>query len=177
MSERRSRKGQKAIPEEAVPADAVVSEVHDVPETPVEAPTEVETVEIEAEETEIEAETVEIKAEKAGKTIPEPDRSEEMPEKAYSPGNPSLREEMKAILNVKKGKRAVPTRVTYYSQYSRSKRWVIIDVNNYLLSEAWKVYKEKSEDKDPDVFMATVYDLLQVEIPRMYVAVAEIELV
>lgn len=150
-----AKKAQKALEEEGFP-------MPEAPETPEMTLDEAVQTEKPVEKAEKSEKSAEIEA------IP--------PEEALAPGNPTLREEMKAILNVKKGKRDPPTRVTYYSPYSKSDRWIIIDVNCSLLERAWQVYKQKSEDKSKDVFLATVYDILKCDIPRMYVAVAELRL-
>ena len=84
---------------------------------------------------------------------------------------------IKDILNVQKGKRAVPTLITFYSANSRAIRHVIVDVTDSIIEEAWAKYKEKMGNyADDEEFMALVYKILDVDIPRMYRAVAHVTL-
>ena len=82
-------------------------------------------------------------------------------------------EALKAILNVQKGKRAVPTLVTFYSANSRAIRHVIVDVTDSIVEEAWAKYKEMmGYQADDEEFMGLLYKILDIDIPRMYRAVA-----
>lgn len=84
---------------------------------------------------------------------------------------------IKDILNVQKGKRAVPTLITFYSANSRAIRHVIVDVTDSIIEEAWAKYKEiMGYHADDEEFMALVYKILEVDIPRMYRAVAHVTL-
>lgn len=84
---------------------------------------------------------------------------------------------IKDILNVQKGKRAVPTLITFYSANSRAIRHVIVDVTDSIIEEAWAKYKEiMGYQADDEEFMALVYKILEVDIPRMYRAVAHVTL-
>ena len=84
---------------------------------------------------------------------------------------------IKGILNVQKGKRAVPTLITFYSANSRAIRHVIVDVTDSIIEEAWAKYKEVMGNyADDEEFMAMVYKILSIDIPRMYRAVAPVVL-
>lgn len=95
---------------------------------------------------------------------------------AAEPDKGDLRKELLRILSVKKGKRDVPTLVWFHSDYARDRRAVIIDMNRNLLDEAWHRYREITGSRDAEVFLATVYDICKLEIPRMYRAIGVLEL-
>lgn len=78
------------------------------------------------------------------------------------------------ILSVEKGKRSIPTLVSYTSRSTDTKRYVIIDVNYIVLDDAWTVYCEY--DTDPEKFLGMVYDILDIAVPRMYRGVAPLSL-
>ena len=89
----------------------------------------------------------------------------------------SVEDEMRAILNTQKGKRAVPSLVTFFSVRSNAQRHVIVDVTDSIMEETWAKYKEiKGFEADEEEFMTFVYKILDVDIPRMYRAVAPVVL-
>lgn len=83
-------------------------------------------------------------------------------------------DDLRRIL-VPNGKRGVPTLVGFGSKISNAKRYVIIDVNDGILTEAWDIYRKKKGD-DPEEFLTCVYDVLQMQVPRLYRYVVPIEL-
>jgi len=95
---------------------------------------------------------------------------------AAEPDKGDLRAELLKILAVKKGKRDVPTLVWFHSDYARDRRAVIVDMNRNLLDDAWRRYREMTGGRDAELFLATVYDICKLEIPRMYRAIGVLEL-
>ena len=85
-----------------------------------------------------------------------------------------LKSMLTRILSVEKGKRSIPTLVSYTSRSTDTKRFVIIDVNYMVLDDAWTVYCEY--DTDPEKFLGMVYDILDIAVPRMYRGVAPLSL-
>ena len=91
--------------------------------------------------------------------------------------NSALEAEIRDILNVQKGKRAVPSLVSFHSARSGADRHVIIDVTDSIIEEAWARYKErKAPFIDEEEFMGILYKILNTDIPRMYRAVAPVRL-
>ncbi len=89
---------------------------------------------------------------------------------------PSVEEELKVILTVQRGKRAVPTLITFFSARSNAYRHVIVDVTDSIVEDAWVRYKELCPSPDEEEFMGLVYKILNTDIPRMYRAVATVTL-
>ena len=173
MSKKERARSEKA-PETAPEApEEVLQTSQTVPEAP-ESVTLTLDVPPKAQE---EVEKAPEEAPKATETVEKaPETPEETPEDASKADKGAIREGMKAILCVKKGKRDVPTEISYYSEYCRADRYVIVDINRNLLAEAWAYYCANRDDKDPEVFLATVYDICKVDIPRMYRAVGRLRL-
>lgn len=105
-----------------------------------------------------------------------PERAEGGADPLPDTRKPEIRAALVEILNIQKGKRDIPTEVKYYSKYARADRVVIIDVNVNLLDEAWRKYCSMDPEADPEIFLATVYSILKLEVPRMYRAVATLRL-
>lgn len=103
-----------------------------------------------------------------GKNGPEPI------EVAVEEPSVDLKSMLTRILSVEKGKRSIPTLVSYTSRSTDTKRYVIIDVNYIVLDDAWTVYCEY--DTDPEKFLGMVYDILDIAVPRMYRGVAPLSL-
>lgn len=88
----------------------------------------------------------------------------------------SVVDELTAILNVQRGKRAVPSLITFFSARSNAYRHVIVDVTDSIVEEAWKKYKEMCPNVDEEEFMGIIYKILNTDVPRMYRAVAPVTL-
>ena len=88
----------------------------------------------------------------------------------------SVEDELKDILNVQRGKRAVPSLISFYSARSNALRYVIVDVTDSIVSDAWKKYKEMCPSPDAEEFMGLLYKILNTDVPRMYRAVAPVDL-
>lgn len=86
-----------------------------------------------------------------------------------------VRAEMAKILSPQKGKRAVPTLISFESSYAHARRWVIIDINNVLLEEAWNCWKRHGYHDD-ELFLDTIYKITKIEVPRMFRVVATLDL-
>lgn len=84
-------------------------------------------------------------------------------------------DEIRTILSPQKGKRTVPTLVGFHSAYAGVRRYVIVDVNCELMKEAYECWKRHGMTDD-EVFMDYVYKVLKVDVPRMFRAVAPLEL-
>lgn len=149
----------------------------EVPETPVEAPEEVATAPEMLEKTSEMPEMILETPVEAPEEAPEPAKeAEKASEEGEMPAEGDLKAGLSSILCVKKGKRDVPTLIMYHSAYARADRYVIVDINNNLLEDAWRFYKANAPDKDPEVFLATVYEICRHEVPRMYRAVGTLKL-
>lgn len=80
------------------------------------------------------------------------------------------------IVSAQRGKRAVPSLIKFKT-FSNNIRYVIVDVNDSVVKEAWAAYKAKhGNDANAEVFMAMMYKILDVEVPRMHRAVAPVDL-
>lgn len=91
--------------------------------------------------------------------------------------NSALEDEIRTILNVQKGKRAVPSLISFHSARSGADRHVIVDVTDSIIEESWAKYKErKAPFVDEEEFMGILYKILNTDIPRMYRAVAPVRL-
>lgn len=91
------------------------------------------------------------------------------------PAKDDLMDRLTYILDVQRGKRTVPTLVSF--SVTGGIRYVIVDVNVNLVEDAWKEYKADRRDKsNPEEFMDMLYKILHTSIPRMYRAVAPIHL-
>ena len=146
--------------------DDLVKEASESEKPPVEEPVEVK------EKVFIPPEPVkEVKTEKI-----ERPRPAETPKKAEEGPKTSVEEEMKAILNSQRGKRAVPSLISFYSARSNALRYVIVDVTDSIVEETWAKYCEMTESKDAEEFMGLLYKILNVDVPRMYRAVAPVDL-
>lgn len=84
-------------------------------------------------------------------------------------------EELVRILSPQKGKRGVPTLVGFESTYARAKRYVIIDINDNLLKDAYRCWKDHDAGDD-EMFLDMVYKITRTEVPRMYRTVAFLDL-
>lgn len=89
----------------------------------------------------------------------------------------SVEDELKAILNVPKGKRAVPTFVTFYAARSNALRYVIVDITDSIIEDAWKKYiKIMGHKADEEEFMGLLYKITNTDVPRMYRSVGHVTL-
>lgn len=88
---------------------------------------------------------------------------------------PTLYEELVEILSPQKGKRGVPTLVGFESTYARAKRFAIIDVNEYILADAYARWTER-EGGDDEAFLDMVLKITHNEVPRMFRTVAFFDL-
>ena len=106
---------------------------------------------------------------------PEEDKIEEkLPEN--SPEE-DIQEALTAILDVQRGKRAVPSLITFFSVRSNAYRHVIVDVTDSLVEDSWAKYLALAGQKaDEEDFMALLYKILNTDVPRMYRAVAPVTL-
>ena len=95
-------------------------------------------------------------------------------EKATPSPRAEFIEELKGIL-VPQGKRGVPTLVGFGSRISNAKRYVIIDVNDGVFMDGWRLYRERMDD-DPEGYLACVYDALSMPVPKLYRYVVPVEL-
>lgn len=112
------------------------------------------------------------------KTLKKEVLSDEFVEKSQnSVENPSLEAVLTEILNVPKGKRAVPTFVTFYAARSNAQRHVIVDVVDSVIEEAWAKYVEiKGYEADEEEFMGLLYKITNSDVPRMYRSVGYVTL-
>lgn len=92
-----------------------------------------------------------------------------------SPLDTDVYREMAEILSPQKGKRAVPTLVGFESQSAQARRYIIIDVNNVLLEEAYACWKGHG-GTDDELFLDNVYRITRNEVPRMFRTVAFLDL-
>lgn len=86
-----------------------------------------------------------------------------------------LYKELVNILSPQKGKRAVPTKIRFWSRYAQAWRHVIIDVNEYLLIDAYKCWLAHGKTDDEE-FLDHVYKITKVDVPRMFRVVADLDL-
>ena len=86
-----------------------------------------------------------------------------------------LYKELVDILSPQKGKRAVPTKIRFWSRYAQAWRHVIIDVNEYLLIDAYKCWLAHGRTDDEE-FLDHVYKITKVDVPRMFRVVADLDL-
>ena len=64
-------------------------------------------------------------------------------------------------------KRRALTLVDFPNTTSNTTRYVLIDVNDGLFDEGWKMYREKL-DGDEEGYLTCVYDALSMPVPRLY---------
>lgn len=86
-----------------------------------------------------------------------------------------LYKELVDILSPQKGKRAVPTKVRFWSRYAQAWRHVIIDVNEYLLADAYRCWLAHGRTDDEE-FLDHVYKIAKLDVPRMFRVVADLDL-
>lgn len=109
--------------------------------------------------------------------IPSLDPEKEETPSSGSDESPSedIYEELVRILSPQKGKRGVPTLVGFESTYARAKRYVIIDINDNLLNDAYRCWRDHDAGDD-EAFLDMVYKITRTEVPRMYRTVAFLDL-
>ena len=105
-----------------------------------------------------------------------PKKVEKEEKPAKNVNESDIMHELRTILNVQRGKRAVPSYVTFFSVRSNAYRHVIIDVTDSIIEEAWLKYQEMAPAVDEEEFLGMVYSILEVDVPRMYRAVAPVVL-
>ena len=88
----------------------------------------------------------------------------------------SGREVLLGVLNAPKGKRAVPTLVSYNNVWTGERRYLIIDVSEPLLRTAWDRWRAATGQTDPEVFIGDVCHVLDTDYPRMYRTVVPLDL-
>ena len=79
-------------------------------------------------------------------------------------------------LDVPKGKRAVPTLVSYRNVWTGEKRFLIIDVPEPVLRTAWDEWRFATGGTDPEVFIGDVCSVLETDYPRLYRNVVPLDL-
>lgn len=117
-------------------------------------------------------------------TTPEPTSitvTEPMPESTPTitmdaPAPETGREVLRRVLDVPKGKRAVPTLLSYRNVWTGEKRFIIIDVPEPVLRTAWSAWREATGQNDPEVFIGDVCSVLETDYPRLYRNVVPLEL-
>lgn len=88
----------------------------------------------------------------------------------------STKDELTRILSGARGKRAVPTLVSYMSVTSDAERSALIDVNSTLLSTAWEVFCIKEKSPTPENFLNMVREILSGPVPRLFCNVSHVVL-
>ena len=83
---------------------------------------------------------------------------------------------LRRVLDVPKGKRAVPTLVSYRNVWTGEKRFLIIDVPEPVLRTAWDEWKAATGQTDPEVFIGDVCSVLDTDYPRLYRNVVPLDL-
>ncbi|MGN0137222.1 MAG: hypothetical protein ACI381_01230 [Candidatus Methanomethylophilaceae archaeon] len=83
---------------------------------------------------------------------------------------------LRRVLDVPKGKRAVPTLVSYRNVWTGEKRFLIIDVPEPVLRTAWSEWKAATGQTDPEVFIGDVCSVLDTDYPRLYRNVVPLDL-
>ena len=86
------------------------------------------------------------------------------------------RDVLRRVLDVPKGKRAVPTLLSYRNVWTGEKRFLIIDVPEPVLRTAWSAWRETTGQNDPEVFIGDVCSVLETDYPRLYRNVVPLEL-
>ena len=88
----------------------------------------------------------------------------------------SGRDVLRRVLDVPKGKRDVPTLISYRNQWTGVKRHLIIDVAEPVLRTAWDEWRTCTGQTDPEVFIGDVCAVLDTDYPRMYRTVVPLDL-
>ena len=83
---------------------------------------------------------------------------------------------LRRVLDVPKGKRAVPTLVSYRNVWTGEKRFLIIDVPEPVLRTAWDEWRAATGQTDPEVFIGDVCSVLDTDYPRLYRNVVPLDL-
>ena len=83
---------------------------------------------------------------------------------------------LRRVLDVPKGKRAVPTLVSYRNVWTGEKRFLIIDVPEPVLRTAWDEWRFATGGTDPEVFIGDVCSVLETDYPRLYRNVVPLDL-
>ena len=83
---------------------------------------------------------------------------------------------LRRVLDVPKGKRAVPTLVSYRNVWTGEKRFLIIDVPEPVLRTAWGEWRAATGQTDPEVFIGDVCSVLDTDYPRLYRNVVPLDL-
>ena len=96
------------------------------------------------------------------------------PAPAFDPA--SGRDVLRRVLDVPKGKRAVPTPVSYRNVWTGGKRFLIIDVPEPVLRTAWDEWRFATGGTDPEVFIGDVCSVLETDYPRLYRNVVPLDL-
>ena len=96
------------------------------------------------------------------------------PAPAFDPA--SGRDVLRRVLDVPKGKRAVPTLVSYRNVWTGEKRFLIIDVPEPVLRTAWDEWRFATGGTDPEVFIGDVCSVLETDYPRLYRNVVPLDL-
>ena len=96
------------------------------------------------------------------------------PAPAFDPA--SGRDVLRRVLDVPKGKRAVPTLVSYRNVWTGEKRFLIIDVPEPVLRTAWDEWRSATGGTDPEVFIGDVCSVLETDYPRLYRNVVPLDL-
>ena len=95
------------------------------------------------------------------------------PDSVPSPGS-DLRSRLTEVLSVPRSKGAVPVLASYKMNFFE--RYFILDLDPSAFRKAWEIYKE-TEGNNPVGFVQAVINILEMDFPRMYRAVAYIPLV
>lgn len=96
------------------------------------------------------------------------------PAPAFDPA--SGRDVLRRVLDVPKGKRAVPTLMSYRNVWTGEKRFLIIDVPEPVLRTAWDEWRFATGGTDPEVFIGDVCSVLETDYPRLYRNVVPLDL-
>ena len=96
------------------------------------------------------------------------------PAPAFDPA--SGRDVLRRVLDVPKGKRAVPTLVSYRNVWTGEKRFLIIDVPEPVLRTAWDEWRFATGGTDPEVFIGDACSVLETDYPRLYRNVVPLDL-
>lgn len=86
------------------------------------------------------------------------------------------RDVLRRVLDVPKGKRDVPTLISYRNQWTGVKRHLIIDVAEPILRTAWDEWRTCTGQTDPEIFIGDVCAVLDTDYPRMYRTVVPLDL-